>query len=337
MSILVTGATGFVGRHLVRALLARGERVRALGRNEAACAALAAARSEVVRADLRDRAAVVAACAGVDAVLHVGALSAPWGSAADFQAINVGGTQHVVAGCQKHKVGRLVHVSSPSVVFDGRDQHELTEAAPYPRRFVSAYSLTKKLAEDVVNAAARAGLPAVILRPKAVFGPGDTALLPRLLAAARQGRLPQVGTGRNRVDLTYVDNVVQALLLALSAENAVGKTFTITNGEHVLLWDVIRTVLRRLGMRDALRRLPFRVAYALAGLMEMRARLLGGEPLLTRYSVAILARTQTYNIEAARRDLGYEPRISVADGVERTLAALQPPEPRAAPLQGHPA
>jgi nucleoside-diphosphate-sugar epimerase len=323
MHVLVTGATGFVGRHLVAALLGRGDRVRALGRNEAACAELEQAGAVVVRADLRDRAAVAAACAGVDAVCHVGALSAPWGRAADFHAINVGGTEHILAGCREHGVGRLVYVSSPSVVFDGRDHRDLTEDAPYPRRLMSVYSLTKKIGEDRVRAAVDAGLATVTIRPKAVFGPGDTSLLPRLLLTARKGRLPQVGDGRNLVDLTYVENVVDALLLALEARAAVGKTYTITNGEHVPLWGLIKTVLRWLGIAADLRPLPYRIVYALAGLMELRAALFGGEPLLTRYTAAILARTQTYSIDAARRDLGYAPRVSVAEGVERTLAALQ--------------
>lgn len=322
MELLVTGGTGFVGHHVVGALLARGHRVRILGRDFAGSRGVIAAGAVPVRADLRDRAAVEAACAGVEAVYHVGALSAPWGKRADFRAINVGGTAAVLAGCRRHGVRRLIAVSSPSVVFDGRDQCNLTEDAPYPRRFMSAYSLTKKLGEDLVNAAAATGLETVILRPKAVFGPGDRALLPRLIAAARRGRLPRIGDGRNRVDLTYVANVVDALVLALDAGAATGKTYTITNDEHVPLWGAIGTVLRRLGIPERLRPLPLRVALAVATLLELRAALTGKEPTLTRYSAAILARTQTYNIGAARRDLGYAPRVSVAEGIERTLAAL---------------
>jgi nucleoside-diphosphate-sugar epimerase len=307
MRILVTGGTGFVGRRLAEALLASGHAVRVLGRNEAACRDLAAAGAEVVRGDLRDAAAVTAACHGCAAVYHVGALSAPWGRSADFHAVN--------------GVARLVYVSSPSVTFDGRDQVNATEAVPYPARFLSVYSLTKKLGEDLVNAAHSGGLATVIVRPKAVFGPGDTTLLPRLVAAARRGRLPQIGDGHNRVDLTYVDNVVHALALCLDCPAAVGKTYTITNGESVRLWEVVATVLRRLGVAARLRPLPLGLVSALAAGLELRARLLGGEPVLTRYTVAILGRTQTYDITAARRDLGYEPPVPVAEGIERTLAA----------------
>jgi nucleoside-diphosphate-sugar epimerase len=319
MRVLVTGGTGFLGRHLVRALLRRQLAVRALGRDAAACAALRADGVEVARADLRDTAAVLAACDGVNAVIHAGALSAPWGAAADFHAVNVAGTGHVLAACRAHGVARLVHVSSPSVTFRGRDVVDQTEAAPYPPSYLSHYSHSKMLAEKLVRSS---GVPAVIVRPKALFGPGDSTLLPRLLEAARRGRLPQLGAGANRVDLTYVENVAHALVLALEAPAAVGRTYVITNGEHVPLWGLVRLVLRRVGLDDRLRRLPYGLVYLMAGLMEARARLLGGEPTLTRYSVAVLGRTQTYDISAARRDLGYAPLVSVAEGVERTLATL---------------
>lgn len=321
MRILITGGTGFIGRHLGGALLRQGHTVVLMGRSFEPVADLLAAGAIAAPADLRDAEAVAAACAGADAVCHAGALSAPWGRRGEFLAVNVGGTANVIAGCRRHNVRRLVLVSSPAVVFGGGDIVDATEGAPYPRRFSSAYAETKKLAEDLARAAA--DLPTVILRPKAVFGPGDTALLPRLIAAARAGRLPCIGDGRNLVDLTYVENVAHAIGLALSAEAAVGRTYTITNGEHVPLWPLLREVLGRLGAPARLRPMPTGLMLAVAALMEARAALTGREPLLTRYTVAILARTQTYDITAARRDLGYAPLVSVAEGVERTLGALR--------------
>ena len=319
----MTGGTGFLGGHLTAALRARGHRVTVLGRDFHALAATPGPDLIAVRADLRDRAAVSAACAGAQVVYHVGALSAPWGHAADFHAINVGGTEAVIAGCLRYRVRRLVYISSPSVVFTGSDHRLLTEAAPYPRRFTSVYSLTKKLGEDRVNAAARSGLETVILRPKAMFGPGDRALLPRLIAAARAGRLPQIGDGQNEVDLTYVENVVHALLLAADAPAAVGHTYTITNSEHPRLWAVIGRVLAHLGLPTRLRRVPLPLALIVAALLEAVAAYTGREPTLTRYSAAILARTQTYDIRAAQFDLGYTPPVSLAVGIARTLRALE--------------
>jgi nucleoside-diphosphate-sugar epimerase len=218
-------------------------------------------------------------------------------------------------------------------VFDGLDHYDLTENAPYPRQFASVYSWTKKVGEDRVNAAAKDGLCALILRPKAVFGPGDRALLPRLINAARAGRLPQIGNGQNRVDLTYVDNVVHALLLALQAPAARvhGRTYTITNGEHPLLWDVICNVLRSLGICKRLRSVPLPIALTGAALLEASATLTGREPRLTRYTALILARTQTYDISAAERDLGYVPPVPLAEGIARTIAALRTPTTQAMP------
>lgn len=325
MRVLVTGGTGFLGQHIAVRLLSDGHSVRLLGRDFAALDPALAASAEAVRADLRDREAVIAACQGVDAVVHSGALSAPWGPQALFEAVNVGGTAAVVEGCRRHGVERLVHISSPAVVFTGRDHVGTTEAAPYPRRFSSHYAASKAAAEELVRAAH--DLPSVILRPKAVFGPGDRSLLPRLLAAARAGRLPQIGDGHNLVDLTYVENVAHAVALALSSASAVGRTYHITNGEHIPLWGLIRELLARLGIPAKLRPVPLPAMLLVAALMEARAAITGREPLLTRYTVAILGRTQTYDIAAAHRDLGYEPLISVAEGVERTIAHLDSRRP----------
>jgi len=319
MEILVTGGTGFVGRRLARALMARDHHVRLGGRDFSGIADLLAAGATRCAFNLADREAVQAACAGADAVMHVGALSAAWGPRSDFVAANITGTEAVIEACRAARVKRLVHVSSPSVVFAGRDLLDITEAAPYPARFSSDYAWSKKIAEERVAAS---GLPYVIIRPKAIFGPGDRALLPRLLAVARRGRLPQIGDGRNRVDLTYVDNVVHSLLCALESDAALGRTYHITNDEHPVLWDVIRALLADLHLPAPRMTLPLSVALAAASGMQAAARLTGREPLLTRYAVEILARTQTYDISAARRDLGYAPVVSLADGIARTLAAL---------------
>jgi nucleoside-diphosphate-sugar epimerase len=322
MRVLVTGATGFLGRRLAAALVEQGHQTRVLVRASNENDADIAEGAEVWRGDLRDLASVNAACEGMEVVQHAGAISSPWGPQSEFFATNVGGTRAIVEGCRRNGVRRLIYVSSPSVVFDGQDQHNLTEAAPYPVTSVSVYTHTKKLGEDLVNAAS-GGLETVILRPKAIFGPGDRALLPRLLATARTGRLPMIGDGRNLVDLTYVDSVVEALRLAMTADAAVGKTYHITNDEHPLLWHLVRRILRELKLPPPRLRISLPAALAAAGAMEQVARVTGKEPTLTRYSALILARTQTYNIAAAKHDLGYRPPVSLEKGIEQTLSALR--------------
>jgi nucleoside-diphosphate-sugar epimerase len=217
---------------------------------------LLAAGAHAVQVDLRDRQAAIEACEGMDAVCHAAALSAPWGPRSEFFAANVGGTAVIIDGCRQHKVNRLVYISSPSVVFNGLDQYALTEAAPFPKRFVSVYSLTKKMGEDLVNAAS--DIPSVILRPKAIFGEGDRALLPPF----PQGEYPKLGMVES-VDVRRQRS--WAVRLALEAPAAVGHTYHITNDEHIL-WETITMILgtwATIGCAYSLK-----TAYAAAGLMK---------------------------------------------------------------------
>jgi len=324
MRYLVTGATGFLGGHLVSALLARGDEVVALGRDREKIAALEQMGVKIIRCDLCDAEAVTEAVKGAEIVFHVAALSAAWGLYSDFYSANVTATENVIQAALHNGVRRLIFVSSPSVTFDGTDQFEEDETQPYAARFLSPYQATKKLAEDRVNRL-QGQLEFVILRPKAIFGPGDNALLPRLLSPARSGRLRQIGDGSNLVDLTYVGNVVDALLLAADSDRAHGHTYIITNGEHVALWPLLRRVLAAAGCAASFRAVPRSIAHGAAAIMENNARwgLTSVEPAMTRYAVAILARTQTYSIQAARTDLGYAPRISIDDGVELMMPWLR--------------
>ena len=330
--ILVTGGTGFIGRALVQALCERGHQVTALGRNRAALDTLLRASPPTgpgslrfLACDLRDRQAVIAACAGQQIVYHVGALTSPWGDRRAFDATNVAGTASVIMGCREHGVERLIHVSSPSVVFAFHDQFDLPDTTPYPRRFSSEYARSKALAETLVLGAARRGLPAVIVRPRAVFGPGDTTLFPRLLRAARLGRLPRIGDGDAVTVLTYLDNVIHALLLAMHAPNAVGRVCTITNEQPVPLWSLVDQVLATQDLHLSDRAIPLPVALAAAGALETAWRLLRlqGEPPVTRYSIGLLGYSETFDGRAAQEALGYKPIVSLEEGIARTLSWLQ--------------
>jgi nucleoside-diphosphate-sugar epimerase len=316
MRVLVTGATGFLGAAVVRDLLARGLGVRAMGRNLPRLAALPET-AEKCPGDLDDPEALRSLVHDCDAIVHIAALSAPWGPRRAFWQTNVLGTRNLLAACRSVGVQRLIHISSPSVIFTGRDLHLATEAVPYARHPLCAYAWSKQHAEQSVR---ESPLEWLILRPKAIFGPGDTSLLPRIVLAARAGRLPVIGTGNNAIDLTYVDNVAEAVALALQS-TAVRRLYHVTNDEHVPLWPLIRRVLERLGVPPPRWRVPLALAMLVGRLSEGRAYLLGGEPRLTRYTAALLGTTQTYDISALRRELGYRPLVSVDEGVERTLRA----------------
>jgi nucleoside-diphosphate-sugar epimerase len=320
MKILVTGGTGFLGRYLVSALLDRGHRVYVMGRNFSDVQDLIAYGAVPVACDLRDVEAVRAACAGMNTVYHMGALVSQWGDRSEFLAVNVEGTATVLAGCREHAVKRCIYISSTCVTQSSQGQSNGTEQAPYERRLTSLYSLSKQRAESLVKAAT--DVQTVIIRPSAVFGPGDKWLA-GIVEDASKHRLYQFGNGQNLVDMTYVDNVIHALILALYAGNVAGKTYIITNDEHVVLWDMIRTLLYRLKCPNEARYVPLPIARAAAAAMEQRASLDGTQPLFTRFVINLLASTQTYDISAAHHDLNYKPLVSVAEGIERTVNALQ--------------
>ncbi|MBB6098679.1 nucleoside-diphosphate-sugar epimerase [Deinobacterium chartae] len=322
MTVAVTGATGFLGGALTRRLLAEGLEVRALGRDPQRGAALSALGARFVPLDLEDARGLRAAVQGCDTVFHCAARSSPWGPHRAFYAANVLGTRQVVQACL-NAGARLVHVSTPSLYFRYGGGLQVREDHPLPRP-VNAYAATKRAAEHEVAAGQARGLEAVVLRPRALFGPGDTSVLPRLLAALERGRLPVIGSEDTVTDLTYIDNAVDALLLAARSAAAVGGTYNITNGEPVRLWPAVRRLADRLGLPGPGRRLPFQVAFGAAALLEGVHAALGlGEPVLTRYTVSVVARSATLDISAARRDLGYAPRVSVAEGLERFACAWE--------------
>ena len=353
-SALVTGGTGFLGRHLVDRLLAQGRAVTVLARRPAPD--LTARGVRVITADLADEAAVHSACCGVETVFHVAAKVGVWGPYRDFYQANVLGTRAVLAGCRAHGVPRLVCTSTPSVVYNGRDLAGADESLPLASRCPAAYPLTKAMAERAVLAANSPGLRTIVLRPHLIWGAGDPHLVPRVIAQARAGRLRIVGAGRNRVDLVHVHNVVDAHLLAEVAlgksqvpgskfqdsqtadrrchliddiENrsppAAGKAYFITNGEPVVLWDWINSLLRALEIPPVTRRLPLGAATVIGGACEALWRLLPlpGEPPLTRFVAKELALDHWFDISAARRDLGYAPRVSMAEGTAELIASLQ--------------
>jgi nucleoside-diphosphate-sugar epimerase len=324
MKAMVTGGAGFLAGHLIDKLLEAGQTVRTLDLASAPTAELARRGVEVVKGDLRDAEAVARSCAGMDTVFHVAALAAPFGPRELFWGINVTGTDNVIAGCKKAGVKRLVHVSSPSAVFDGADHVNADESLPYPKKFLSHYCETKAVSEQRALAANGPALVTVALRPHAIWGPRDHNLWPRIIERARAGKMVQVGDGKNEITGLYVENGADALMLASQApaEKVAGKVYFINDGVAVNLWDFIRRVLLALDIPGPKRQISYRTAYALGAVQEFlwSALHLQGEPTITRYTASELAKSHTYVIARARADLGYNPRIGLEQGLEKTIA-----------------
>lgn len=321
MRVLVTGGGGFLGAALCHALRARGLTVRSLSRGD--YPSLTAAGVETHRGDLADAETVTKAVQGCDVVFHVAAKAGVWGPAADYHRANVVGTEHVLEACRRRGVPRLIHTSSPSVVYAGGDEAGIDERTPYPTRYLCEYPRTKALAERLVLAANGPTFATVALRPHLIWGPGDQHLLPRLVDRARSGRLRRVGAGRNRVDTTYIDNAVAAELNAFDrlAPDApcAGKAYFIANDQPMPLWELIDRLLAVAGEPPVRRSISAAGAYVIGALLEGVYRLTGrrDEPPMTRFVARQLSTEHWYDLSAARRDLGYAPRVTVEAGLER--------------------
>jgi nucleoside-diphosphate-sugar epimerase len=327
MRSLVTGAGGFLGRHLVQRLVERGGQVRALVRRPSP--GLAVLGVEVVQGDVRDEEAVRAACRGVEVVFHLAAVAGIWGPWEHFYGVNTLGTKHVVAGCLAEGVRKLVYTSSPSVTFDGTDQCGVDETVPYARRWLCHYPHTKALAERHVLACnGQRELLTCALRPHLIWGPGDPHLIPRLLDRARRGQLMRIGDGRNRIDMVYVDNAVDAHLQAAQrldrAESRVaGSAYFISQGEPVSCWGWIDELLGLAGLPPVRRQISFSTAWRIGRALELvyGSLRLRAEPRMTRFLAAQLALSHYFDISRARNELGYEPRVSTEEGMRRLEAS----------------
>lgn len=322
MKVLVTGGTGFLGRHLALRLKHLGHATAITGRNDKIGQEMAARGIEYLRMELTDAAAVRAACRGVDQVVHSAGLASPWGKYRAFFDANVVGTRHVVEASLASGVKRLVHLSTPSLYFDYRHRLNIKESEPLPRPR-TAYAATKLLADREVEAAHHKGLPMIGLRPRALVGPGDLTVLGRVLKLAQSGKVPLVGGGVSYADLTYIDNAVDAVVLALEApEQALGRHYNVTNGEPMRFRDLLDQLLPLVGLHPKYRSIPFPVAYSMAAVLEAYHNWFkaGAEPAFTRYGVGLMAKSQTLDIGEARRCLGYSPKVALSEGFRRFAA-----------------
>jgi len=327
MRILVTGAGGFLGQAIARSLHARGDEVCTLQRGD--YPALQALGLTVFKGDVANREAVINASRDCDAIIHVAARAGIWGDYPDYYRSNVCGTLNVIEACRQNRINRLVYTSSPSIVFDGEDENGVDESTPYPDHYLTNYQRTKAEAEAMVLATNNDEIATIALRPHLIFGPGDPHLAPRIIERAKAGRLRLVGKGDKLVDITYIDNAVAAHLLALDALHpgaaCSGKAYFISNDEPMAMTDIVNRILAAAGLPAARKTISPGLAYMIGSVLEAVYLLfhLESEPQMTRFIALQLARSHWYDISAAKRDLKYEAKVSIEEGMHCLQQALK--------------
>ncbi len=322
MKLVITGGTGFLGRHLVWRAAAEGAEVLFTGRSAKAAAEVMRLAPAPVRwrALAHGESAAETALAEVardaDAIVHCAALSSPWGRYNDFYRANVVSTTEVISASRACGVPRLIHISTPSLYFAFADQINIREDADLPEP-ANDYVRTKRAAETLVK---QAGIPEVaILRPRALFGPWDQTLMPRILRVMGRGAMPVMRGGSIKLDLTYIDNAVEAIWLALTKPlPRPVSIYNVSNGEPRELLDLLIRMAHEFGLPLRTRKVPWPLVEVVARGLEIAARLGGGnEPPLTRYSAGVLAFSQTLDLSALRNELGWRPLVSIDEGIRR--------------------
>jgi nucleoside-diphosphate-sugar epimerase len=319
--VFVTGGSGFIGGRLIERLLREGHTVRALARSDAAAQRLTELGAQPVSGDLSDPQAMSVGAQDCEWAFHLAAHLGDWGRREDFERGNVAGTANVLEACAEAGIKRFVHVGTEAALMAGRPLVNVDETAPLRPDSPVLYSSTKARAEQLVAAATRDGFETVIVRPRFVWGRGDTTLLPRLAEMARSGKLAWIGGGEHLTSIAHVDNVVEGLLLAV-AKGRPGEAYFVTDGEPVSFRGFIGQMLETQGVTPPTRSVPRPVAAALASASETAWRLLPlpGQPPLTRFAFWVSSQECTIRIDKARSELGYAPVKSRDEGLAELRA-----------------
>lgn len=327
-TVFVTGGSGFIGGALIRRLIAAGHQVNALARSDDAATKVAELGATPQRGDLTDPASLATAAAGAELAFHAAAWLDRNGTWADYTKSNVDGTRNVLDACRTANVRRLIHVSTEAVLIAGKPLVNVDETSPLRPDSRAPYPATKAKAEQVVRAAEN--LETVIVRPRFVWGAGDTSVLPNLVAAVKSGRFAWIGGGTHLTATTHIDNTVEGLVLA-AERGKPGETYFVTDGEPVQFRAFLTELLDTQGVKAPSRSLPYWLASLIADAGERAWRVLGkGAPPLDYFSLWVTGQECTININKAREQLGYTPVRTREDGIAELRRGASNPPPHGA-------
>lgn len=336
-NILVTGGCGFIGSNLVNGFVAAGHKVKVLDfggkpfRDDV----------EFLNVNICDKQAVIDACEGADTIVHNASLvHTKHNKESVIWEVNHQGTLNVMEACRVHSIPRLVYISSASAVYEGEDIANGDESLPYSTISQAPYADSKIQAEKDVLAFSGNGITqCCAIRPHVVFGAGDNRFMPAILQKAREGKLKRAIGNRDKLsDFTYVSNLVDAVVMAedklVAGSPVCGQAYFITNGEPMAFFDFVEKVLVALGYPPITGKVPYWLAYSVAAIAEGIDTLKGGtlnaENGLTRFSVRYMVTHHYFSIDKARRDFGWQPKVSLDEGIQLTVAALKQEQARAA-------
>ena len=320
MKIFITGGSGFVGGHVIEALSKQGHEITALARSDRSADIVRKYGATPVRGELG--AIREEMLEGVEAVIHCAAFVEEWGTREQFWEANVVGTENALEAARAAGVRRFVHVGTEAAIFDGHDLVDVDETAPYPARQRYLYSETKAEAERRVLAASRDGFETISVRPRFVWGPRDTSVLPALLRMAKEGSFAWLDGGRARTSTTHVDNLVRAIELALT-RGVPGRAYFVADEGERTLRSFLTALAATSGVSLGRREVPRFVARPLARVIEAAWRFFGVKrtPPMTRFAIDMMSSTVTVRTDRAREELGYAPVIDVDEGMSRLRAA----------------
>ena len=315
--VLITGAYGFLGKYTIKEFVQNGYNVFAFGKNEDKLKELEDDNVSIIKGDFCIYNDIFKATIGMDYVVHCGALSTIWGLRDDFIRINVIGTKNVLKACINNNVKKIVYVSSPSIYTECRNRENISEDNYNDNNHLNYYIESKILAEKVINETR--DIDWAIIRPRGLFGIGDTSIIPRLIKANSNFGIPLFNNGSNLVDMTCVENVAYVLRLCIEVDKTNHNVYNITNDEPQCFKDILEKLFKELNIVPKYRYINTKVMYFIAGVIELVYKIfcIHKEPPFTKYSICTLAYSQSLNIEKAKNDLGYKPIISLDAGISK--------------------